>query len=47
MQALGMPRHLYMVVPPDGESFIVSSFVGQTIASPISVILNWQPPVRR
>jgi hypothetical protein len=30
------------VVSPDGQSFVMNSVVGEAIASPISVILNWK-----
>jgi len=31
------------VVAPDGQSFVMKSAVGEAIASPITVILNWDP----
>ena len=46
IRASGAPRQQYVVVP-DGKSFIVNTVAGQTMASPITVILNWKPPGRR
>jgi hypothetical protein len=45
IRASGEIRPSYVVVP-GGKSFIVNTAV-QTMASPISVILNWKPPGRR
>jgi len=35
-------RHLY-VVAADGQSFVMNSAIGEANASPITVILNWNP----
>jgi dipeptidyl aminopeptidase/acylaminoacyl peptidase len=35
------------VVSPDGQSFVMNSVVGETSASPITVILNWKPKLSR
>ena len=34
------------VVSSDGQSFVLNSTIGYTNASPISVILNWNPAPR-
>jgi hypothetical protein len=41
-RAINTNRHQYMV-SPDGQSFVMNSVVGETTASPITVILNWKP----
>jgi serine/threonine protein kinase/Tol biopolymer transport system component len=40
--AINANRHQY-VVSPDGQSFVMNTVVGDTSASPITVILNWKP----
>jgi hypothetical protein len=34
---------LSYVVAPDGQRFLISTVIEEPAASPISVILNWQP----
>ena len=43
--AMNTNRQQY-AVSPDGQSFVMNSVVGEAGASPITVILNWQPRPR-
>jgi len=40
--AISVYRQQYLV-SPDGQSFVMNSRLGEAIASPITVILNWKP----
>jgi len=35
--------NLSYVVAPDGQRFLISTVIEEPAASPISVMLNWQP----
>jgi len=41
-RAINTNRQQY-AVSPDGQSFVMNSVVGESSASPITVILNWKP----
>jgi hypothetical protein len=42
-----LPYRQQYVVSADGQSFVMNSEVAEGSASPISIILNWQPKGRQ
>ena len=43
---LNLSRQQYMVAP-DGQRFLMNTVTDETVTAPITIVLNWKPPVGR